>query len=132
MKQLQLKLAYVLNESIDLSGPGYADNNSPLQYVPRDKVTFTGKYDFDSGLTPFVSIIYVGDSLVYSKQQYITVSKAHMTPYVVANLKISQKLFKDRVTVYAGADNILNRDYEDTYGVPRPGRYVYAGFEYRF
>ncbi len=132
VKRLNLKLAYTLDESIDLSGPSWIDNNNPLQYVPKDKATFSARYDFDSGLTPFFSIIYVSDSVVYPKQQYVTNLKAYMTPYVVANLKISQKLLHDKVTVYVGADNIFNRNYEDTYGIPRAGRYMYGGFEYRF
>ena len=43
-----------------------------------------------------------------------------MADYVVTNLKLSQKLFKDKATVYIGADNLFNVDYEDTYGVPGP------------
>jgi outer membrane cobalamin receptor len=132
VKRLQLKLSYLFNRSVDLSGPDFIDNKQQLQYVPRDKVTFTGRYDFDWGLTPFVSVLYVANSVVYPKPLDVPVPKAYMTPYLVANVKLSQRLFRDRLTVYAGADNIMNRDYEDTYGVPRPGRYVYGGFEYRF
>ncbi len=132
VKELQLKLAYTFTESMDLSGPAFPDDREPLQYVPRDKATFTAKYDFPFGLTPFFSVIYVGDSIVYSKQLYVTVQRAYMTPYAVGNVKISQKLFRDTATVYVGVDNIMNRNYEDTYGIPRPGRYVYGGFEYRF
>jgi outer membrane cobalamin receptor len=133
LKRLTLKLAYTLDETLDLSGPAFIDDRNQLQYVPKNKVTFTGKYDFDFGLTPFLSVVYVGDSVVYSKQEYVTVQRyLYMTPYIVANVKISQKILHDRVTVYVGADNIMNRNYEDTYGIPRPGRYVFAGFDYRF
>lgn len=128
LRQLQLKLAYTLNASRDLS----LQDRDEVQYVPRDKWVFTGRYDFTCGLTPFLSVVYVSDSVVYSKQQYVTVLKAHMADYAVANFKLGQKLFRDRVTVYVGVDNLFNKDYEDTYGIPRPGRYVYAGFEYRF
>ncbi len=132
LKALQLKLAYTLNNSLDLSGPAFIDNNSALQYVPRDKVTFTGRYDLPWGMTPFVSAVYQSNSVVYSKQQYVTVPKGHLAPFLVANVKISQKLLGDRVSVYVGADNVFNNDYETTYGIPEPGRYVYGGFEYRF
>jgi len=132
IKRLHLKLAYTFQDSVDLSGPTWTDDNNPLQYVPKNKATFTSWYDFDFGMTPFVSFVYVGDSVVYSKQLYVTIPKAYMSPYVVANFKISQRLFRDSLTLYAGADNVFNRDYEDTYGIPRPGRYVYGGFEYRF
>lgn len=132
MKRLKLKLAYTRNNSVNLSGPTWTDNNQPIQYVPRHKATFSARYDFDRGLTPFVSAVYVGDSVVYSKQQYVTVAKAYMTPYLVVNVKVSQRLFHDRLTVYAGADNVLNWNYEDTYGIPRAGRYVFGGFDYHF
>jgi outer membrane receptor protein involved in Fe transport len=132
LKNLLLKVDYTLNFSEDLSGLTFPDNKNPVQYVPRDKTTFTGRYDFDCGLTPFVSTVWVADSYVYSKQQYVTVIRARMADYVVTNVKLSQKLFKGRVSVYVGADNVFNKDYEDTYGIPRPGRYVYAGFDYRF
>ncbi len=132
LKNLLLKVDYTLNMSRDLSGPTFADNNGPVQYVPRDKVAFTGRYGLDCGLSLFVSTVYVADSYVYSKQQYITIVRHAMADYVVTNIKLSQKLFKDRVSVYIGADNLFNKDYEDTYGIPRPGRYVYAGFDYRF
>jgi outer membrane cobalamin receptor len=132
LKRLKMRLAYTRNNSVNLSGPTWADNNQPLQYVPRDKATFSARYDFDWGLTPFLSVVYVGDSVVYSKQQYVTVLKSYMTPYIVANLKLSQRLFRDKLTVYAGADNILNWNYEDAYGIPRAGRYIFAGFDYHF
>jgi outer membrane cobalamin receptor len=132
LKNLLLKIGYTLNVSRDLSGPEFVENKGPVQYVPKYKTTFTGRYDFGCGLSAFVSTIYVADSWVYSKQQYVTVIKAQMADYVVTNLKLSQRLFKDRVSVYIGADNLFNKDYEDTYGIPRPGRYVYAGFDYRF
>jgi vitamin B12 transporter len=128
VKPLQLKAQYTFNQSRDYS----LSDRVEVQYVPKQKFVFTGKYDFTFGLTPFLSLVYVADSYVYSKQQYITVIKAQMADYVVVNFKLSQKLFKDRFTAYVGVDNLLNKDYEDTYGIPRPGRYVYGGFEYRF
>jgi vitamin B12 transporter len=103
-----------------------------VQYVPRDKFTFVGKYDFDFGLTPFVSVVYVADSFVYTKQQIATVGKAQMANYTLVNVKLSQKLYKDRINLYFGVDNIFNKDYEQSYGIPRPGRFIFGGIEYRF
>ena len=34
--------------------------------------------------------------------------------------------------MYVGVDNLFNRDYEQSYGVPRPGRLIFGGLEYRF
>lgn len=128
LRNLALKAGYTFLKSQDLSGVG----RDEVQYVPRHKWTFIGKYDFDFGLTPFVSVIYVADSFVYSKQQVATVSKHKMANYTLVNLKLSQKLYKDKLNLYVGADNIFNKDYEQSYGIPRPGRYIFGGFEYRF
>jgi outer membrane cobalamin receptor len=128
LPKLSLKAGYTMLLSEDRSGVG----RDEVQYTPRDKVSFAGKYDFDFGLTPFVSLIYVANSYVYTKQQIATVGKAKMGDYAVVNFKLSQKLFKDRLNLYIGADNIFNEDYEQSYGIPRPGRYIYGGFEYRF
>lgn len=109
-----------------------------VQYVPMYKFVASGQYDFDFGLTPFVSLVYVGHSVVYTKPSGNTELasqvfwKTYMADYAVVNVKLGQKLFKDKVTVYIGADNVLDKDYEDTYGIPRPGRFIYGGFEYRF
>jgi vitamin B12 transporter len=128
LRNLNMKAGYTYLASQDLSGVG----RDEVQYVPRDKFTFVGSYAFDFGLTPFVSVIYVANSFVYSKQQIATVSKHMMANYTLVNLKVSQRLFKDRVNLYVGADNIFNKDYEQSYGIPRPGRFIYGGFEYRF
>lgn len=134
LKNLQIKLNYTLNVSRDFS----LSSRDDVQYVPMHKLVLTGKYDFDFGLTPFVSVVYVGHSAVYTKPSGNTQLanqvfwKSYMGDYAVANLKLSQKVLKDKATVYIGVDNILDKDYEDTYGIPRPGRYIYGGFEYRF
>jgi outer membrane cobalamin receptor len=125
---LAMKADYTYLKSEDLSGVG----RDEVQYVPRDKFTFTGKYDFDFGFTPFVSIIYVANSFVYTKQKIATVDKAQMSNYTLVNVKLNQKLYKDSLSLYLGVDNLFNKDYEQSYGIPRPGRFIFGGVEYRF
>jgi outer membrane receptor protein involved in Fe transport len=55
-----------------------------------------------------------------------------MTDYAVINLKVTQKVLKEKLLLYAGADNLLNLEYEQSYGIPRPGRFVFGGAEYRW
>ena len=69
---------------------------------------------------------------MYSKQAVPTVMKAKMADYYVINVKLSQKLYKDRFLVYVGCDNLLNENYEQSYGIPRPGRFLFGGIEYHF
>ena len=128
LPSLAVKASYTYLKSEDLSGVG----RDEVQYVPRDKLTVTGKYDFDFGLTPFMSVIYVANSFVYTKQQIATVDKAKMADYLLVNVKLTQKLYRNKLTMYVGVDNLFNRDYEQSYGVPRPGRLIFGGLEYRF
>lgn len=125
--RLTLKAGYTYLRSRDLSGAGMDE----LQYVPEDKATFIAKYDFDFGLTPFVSALYVAHAAVYTKKtvDQVGIGKKFMADYGVVNVKLSQRLFGDRLLIYVGADNILNKDYEQSYGIPRPGRFIYGGFE---
>jgi vitamin B12 transporter len=128
VNNLRLKADYTFLKSEDLSGVG----RDEVQYVPRDKVTVIGQYDFDFGLSPYVSVIYVANSYVYTKQKIATVDKAEMSDYAVVNVKLTQKLFGNKLIMYLGADNLFNKDYEQSYGIPRPGRFIYGGLEYRF
>ena len=47
-------------------------------------------------------------------------------------MKVSQKVLKDKVTLYCGVDNLLDENYEQSYGLPQAGRYIYGGIELRF
>jgi vitamin B12 transporter len=59
------------------------------------------------------------------------VQKAQLDNYAVVNLRLSQRLWVDRVTLYAGADNLFDRNYETSYGFPKAGRFIYGGAEVR-
>jgi outer membrane cobalamin receptor len=126
--RLVVKAGYTFLHTRDRSGSGMEE----LQYVPRDRATFSVRYDFDFGLTPFASILYAAGTYVYTKGKVDPIEKASMADYAVINLKLSQKLLKDKILVYVGADNLLNLEYEQSYGIPRPGRFVFGGAEYRF
>ena len=127
-EKLVMRASYTYLHSKDCSGSGMDE----LQYVPQDKFTFSGKYDFDFGLTPFVSVNWVANSYVYTKGNVPIKEKAKMKDYCVVNLKLSQRLWKDRLTIYVGADNLFDENYEQSYGVPRPGRFIFGGAEVRF
>lgn len=127
MKGLLLRASYTYLDSKDKSRAGREE----LQYTPRDRVTLEAKYDFDFGLTPYASMQYVGNQFFYTKNNISPVQKLGLNDYVLVNLKLSQKLIKDKVTLYVGADNILDKNYETSYGFPQAGRYIYGGLEFR-
>ena len=127
VKRLLLRAAYTYLDSRDLSRPG----RDQQQYTPGDKVTLEGKYDFESGFSPYASLLYVGNQYFYTKNNVTPVQKAKLNDYTIVNLKLSQRFLDNRVTIYVGADNLFDANYETSYGFPQAGRFIYGGVEFR-
>ena len=125
--RLLLRGSYAYLHSADKSRAG----REQVQYNPRDKVTLEARYDFPCGLSPHLSLLYVGNQYFYTKESMAVVQKAKLKDYTVVNLRVSQKVWDDRATLYAGADNLFDHNYETSYGYPQPGRFVYGGVEFR-
>ena len=124
--KLLLRASYTYTDSEDTT-PG----RDEFQYTPAHRVTLEGKYDFDFGLTPYVSFLFTGDQYTYTKNSVTPVRKASMSDFAVVNVKLTQKLLKDKLSVYIGADNLFDANYETSYGFPQPGRFVFGGLEFR-
>lgn len=125
VKKLLLRASYTFLDSEDRTDVGLEQRN----YSPRDKVTFEANYDFDFGFTPYLSFVYIGNQYFYSKSA--PYQKQKLNDYALINLKFTQKLFKDKLSLYVGADNIFDKNYQTSYGYPQAGRFVYGGIEYR-
>ncbi|MEI8356193.1 MAG: TonB-dependent receptor [Deltaproteobacteria bacterium] len=125
--RLLLRGSYTYLDSKDKSTPGHDE----YQYSPKHRVTLEGKYDFDFGLTPYVSFLYAGDQYTYTKSSYTPVLKAQMSNYTVVNMKLNQKILKDKMNFYIGLDNLFDANYETSYGFPQAGRFIYGGIEFR-
>jgi len=52
-----------------------------------------------------------------------------LNDYTVVNLKLDQELLKGRLRLYLGADNLFDEDYEQSYGFPQAGRFIYGGIQ---
>ena len=128
LKNLLLRASYTYLDSKDKSRAG----RDQLQYTPKNRVTLEGKYDFACGFTPYASFVYVGNQKFYTKNNVTPVQQMALRDYVITNIKLSQRLFKDTLTGYVGIDNLFDRNYETSYGFPQAGRYIYGGVEYRF
>ncbi|QWV94247.1 TonB-dependent receptor [Geomonas oryzisoli] len=127
LRGLSLRAGYTYLHSEDRSRPG----RDEVQYNPRDKVTLEGRYDAQCGASAYLAVNHVANQFFYTKDSVQVVQKAKLDDYTVVNLKLSQKLIEDRVTLYVGVNNLFDQNYETSYGFPQPGRYIYGGFEYR-
>lgn len=127
VKKLLLRASYAHLYSEDRSRTG----REQQQYTPGDKATLEGKYDFNSGFSPYVSVLYVGNQYFYTKNNVTPVQKARLNDYTLVNVKLSQRVLDNKVTLYIGADNLFDENFETSYGFPRAGRFIYGGVEFR-
>jgi vitamin B12 transporter len=126
-KGLWLRGGYTYLDSKDES-PG--TDKDELQNRPRHKLTLQGTYTFPFGLGFYMGFQYLADTYYYSRKEPL--QKAKYGDYALVDLKISQSLFNDRLSVYVGADNLFDKNYEEAYGYPAEGRFIYVGAEARF
>ena len=126
-KALWLRAGYTYLDTKDES-PG--TDKDELQNRPRHKLTLQGTYTFNFGLSFYLGFQYLADTYYYSRTEPL--KKAKYSDYALVDLKISQSLLRERLSVYVGADNIFDKNYEESYGYPAEGRFVYAGVEVNF
>jgi outer membrane cobalamin receptor len=127
IKRLLLRASYTYLNSRDFSRP----ENGPQQYTPGNRVTMEAKYDFDWGLTAYASYLFVGSQSFYTKNGITPMQRLQLDNYELVNVKLSQRLYHDRVNLYIGVKNLFDRNYETAYGFPQAGRFIYGGVELR-
>jgi vitamin B12 transporter len=112
------------------------DDRSPdtdkeeLQNRPRHKLTLQGKYTLPFGLSLYMGMQYYADTYYYSRNEPL--QKAEYDDYLLLDAKISQSLLNDQLELYVGVDNLLDKDYQESYGFPAESRFVYVGAEATF
>jgi outer membrane receptor protein involved in Fe transport len=119
-----LRLGYTFMDSEDRSKDTDYDE---IQYTPRDKLTLEGTYSFPFGLSVYASLLHINRQYYYTKKAPIL--KRKLNEYTLVDCKISQKLYKDRIDIYAGANNLFDKNYETSYALPQAGRFIYAGIK---
>jgi len=101
-----------------------------LQYRPRHKLTLEGKYTFYFGFSVYANIIYNADQIYYSRSEPL--QKRELDNFAIVNLKFDQTFLNGLLDVYVGADNLFDKNYEESYGFPAEGRVVYGGVAVNF
>jgi outer membrane cobalamin receptor len=124
IKNLLLRTGYTYLDTEDKTTGTEKDE---LQFRPKHKLTFEGKYYFPFGLSPYLNIIYIADQVFYSRNTPL--SKRSLNDYVLFNFKLDQALLKGKADLYVGVDNLFDVDYETSYGLPQAGRFIYGGVQ---
>jgi vitamin B12 transporter len=129
VEALVLRASYTLLDSKDESSGTQQDE---LQHRPENKIAFEATYQFGFGLRVQGDILYVADQYFYDSDNKDPLLKKELNDYTLVNLKLSQRLYKETIEAYFGSDNIMDEDYEQSYGLPQAGRTIYGGLITRF
>jgi outer membrane cobalamin receptor len=112
-----------------------AENRSPdaetseLQNRPEHKLSLRVDYDLATGTRLYGAYMYVAGAVALSRNTPVTTTE--VGDYNVFDLGVSQSLWNDRVRLIGRVENLLDEDYQESFGFPQPGRRFYIGAEFR-
>ena len=124
IRNLKLHVAYTY---LDAENRSDDRDNDYLQYRPRDKFTAEATYAHPCGFTAYASYRYLAN-----QYDLDGADRTRLDDMNVVDIKLTQALLGKTLDVYVGADNLFDAEYEESYDLPRPGRSMYCGFDYRF
>ena len=121
--------SYAFLHSEDRSATSERDE---LQHRPRHTLALQLTRHMPRGLTPYLSIRRVADQVFYDNDKEPPLEKKALGDYTVVDLRLAQRLAAGRAEVHLAADNLFDEDYEESYGLPQPGRRLHGGLRYAF
>ena len=127
VRGLTIRAGYTYLDTDDMSSGSGLDQ---VQYNPRDKLTLQVHYRTWFGLSAYASLKHINRQYYYSKNA--PYQKRKLNEYTLVHVKVSQTLLQNRLCAYLGADNLFDKSYETSYGLPQPGRFVYGGVRVNF
>ncbi len=101
-----------------------------LQYRPRAKLTLESGYSFPFGLSARLSVLHIRGQYFYSRTTPLM--KKRLNDYTIFNLNCIQKISNNGIGIDVGIQNLFDEEYEQSYGLPQPGRIMYGGFSFAF
>lgn len=124
---LDLRASYTFLDSDNLSSNNDQDG---LQNRPRHRMAFESLYRLPWGFAVRGALYWVADQYVYSRQP--PVRRRGTGDYFLTELRLAKSLFEDRLGLYVGVENATDEDFQESYGVPGPGRVLFGGLELRY
>jgi iron complex outermembrane receptor protein len=102
-----------------------------LSELPEHKYNIGVKYQRDDGTLAKLTLKWV-DSREVPLGAATGPETGKMDDYFLLNGLITYPVIKDLGYVYVGCENILDEEYEETYGYPMPDRMFYGGVQVKF
>jgi outer membrane cobalamin receptor len=122
ISRLRLDLSYTHLTSRDES-PGTARKQQ--QYTPGNMLALTATFRLRDDLRLYGAFQRVSEQFYYSRGTPL--ARRELDAYSLVDLNLHYDLPGKRVAVYVGADNLFDANYEESYGLPQTGRFVYGG-----
>ncbi|MGD9159201.1 MAG: TonB-dependent receptor, partial [Desulfobacteraceae bacterium] len=126
VENLNMSLAYTYMDAKDKSTGTLVDQ---VQYNPEHKLALQGVYDFVYDISAYASIERIENQYYYNNDNTL---KGKLPDYTIINLKVEKKFFSKALKIFAGADNLFDENYFESYALPRGGRSIYGGFTYSY
>jgi vitamin B12 transporter len=125
-EELRLRMAYTY---LDAENRSPDAETSELQNRPEHKLSLRMDYDLATGTRLYGAYMYVAGAVALSRNTPVTTTE--VGDYNVFDLGVSQSLWNDRVRLIGRVENLLDEDYQESFGFPQPGRRFYVGAEFR-
>lgn len=122
IERLRLDLSYTHLTSRDES-PG--TQRKQQQYTPGNMLSANATWRIRDDLRLFGSLLRVSEQFYYSRTTPL--QRRELDAYTLLDTNLEYELPGRRVALYIGADNLLDANYEESYGLPQQGRFVYGG-----
>jgi vitamin B12 transporter len=126
VQNLGLQVGYTYLDSRNLAP--VAGGTTAVQYEPKHTVTFSTDYHFVTGTTVSADYQFVADSVAISRDQLATLA---LDPYHLLGVGFTQDFDGGAAQLFGRVDNILDEDYQTSYGFPEPGRTFFVGLRSR-
>lgn len=121
---VEASVKYIVNKKLFVNANySFLDLSTPIVAAPRQQINLSVNYSY--------KILNFNGSAQHIEKLYTSTSPSISTSYTLVNARISAKPFK-RLELFAAGNNLLNQNYEITYGYPLAGINVSVGFNYGF
>lgn len=120
--------ALTLRGSLGLIRARDESDNAPterLQYRPTHKINLGAEYRFLGNWLLSGQYQRVAGQAYFNKDN--AADYRYLDSFELVSARLRYLLPKQMGTIYFGADNLLDEEYETSYGFPQPGRFVYVG-----
>ena len=119
-QDLDIELGYTY---LDAENRGADAETTAVQNRPKHKLSLRADYDLSSGTSFYAATMFVSDSLALSRTS--PVETTELGDYNVIDIGVSQSLLDGKLRLTGRVENLLDENYEESFGFPQPGRRFY-------